>query len=124
MAIVALAGPFSNLLMALLWVMVMKLSLFLPATLAMATQPLLYMGAAGITINLVLLVLNLVPIPPLDGSRIVSSFLPDKMAWRYNQLEQYGLLILLLLLATGGLHYIIGPPLNLLQTLIYQLAAL
>jgi Zn-dependent protease len=124
MALVALAGPLSNLIMAVLWVLVMKLSLVLPGSLAMVVRPLLYMGAAGITINLILMVLNLVPIPPLDGSRILSSFLPDKLAWRYNQLEQYGLLILLILLATGLLQHIIGPPLNLMQALIYQIAGL
>jgi len=124
MAFVALAGPLSNLIMAVLWVLVMKISLLLPGSLAMAVRPLLYMGAAGITINLILMVLNLVPIPPLDGSRIVSSFLPDKVSWRYNQLEQYGLLILLILLATGMLQHIIGPPLSMMQALIYRIAGL
>jgi len=124
MALVALAGPLSNLIMAVLWVMVMKISLLLPGSLAMVVRPLLYMGGAGITINLILMVLNLVPIPPLDGSRILSSFLPDKLAWRYNQLEQYGLLILLILLATGLLQHIIGPPLSLMQGLIFKIAGL
>jgi Zn-dependent protease len=124
MAIVALAGPLANLLMALLWVMVMKISLALPPSMAMVVRPLLYMGGAGIMINLVLMILNLIPIPPLDGSRIVSSFLPDKVSWRYNQLEQYGLLILLVLLASGLLSSIIGPPLNLMQSMIFKLAGL
>ena len=124
MALVALAGPMSNLIMAVLWVMIMKVSLLLPGSMAMIVRPLLYMGAAGITINLILMVLNLVPIPPLDGSRIVSSFLPDKLAWRYNQFEQYGFLLLLILLATGMLQHIIGPPLSLMQALIFRIAGL
>jgi len=124
MAFVALAGPSSNLLMALFWGAIMKISLLLPESLAMAVKPLLYMGAAGISINLVLMILNLIPIPPLDGSRVVSSFLPDKVSWRYNRLEQYGFLILLALLATGILQNIVGPPLNLIQAMIYRLAGL
>lgn len=124
MAIVAAAGPLANLLMALLWVFVMKLSLALPASMATVVRPLLYMGGAGITINLILMILNLIPIPPLDGSRIVSSFLPDRVSWRYNQLEQYGLLILLILLASGLLQSIIGPPLSAMQAVIFRLAGL
>jgi Zn-dependent protease len=124
MALVAAAGPMANLLMALLWVGVMKLSLLLPAALSQTTQPLLYMGAAGIQINLVLMLLNLLPLPPLDGGRIVSSLLPDKLSWRYNQLEKFGFLILLVLLATGGLQYILGTPFYKLQTMLYLLVGL
>jgi len=122
MAFVAMAGPLANLVMALLWVGVMKVSLLLPANLSLVAQPLLYMGAAGITINLILMVLNLLPLPPLDGSRIVSSLLPNKLSWRYNQLESYGLLILLVLLASGVLANIIGPPIYKLQAMLYLLA--
>lgn len=124
MALVALAGPMANLLMAILWALVMKITLVLPGSLAMVVRPLLYMGGAGISINLILMVLNLVPIPPLDGSRIVSSVLPDKVSWRYNQLEQYGLLILLILLATGLLQHIIGPPLGMLQGQVFRIVGL
>ena len=121
MALVAIAGPLANLIMALLWAGIMKLSLLLPESLSMATQPLLYMGAAGITVNLILMVLNLLPLPPLDGSRILSSLLPDKLSWHYNQLENYGLLILLVLLASGLLGDIIGPPIYRLQAMLYLL---
>jgi Zn-dependent protease len=82
------------------------------------------MGAAGIQINLVLMLLNLLPLPPLDGGRIVSSLLPDKLSWRYNQLEKFGFLILLVLLATGGLQYILGTPFYKLQTMLYLLVGL
>ena len=124
MALVAAAGPMANLIMALLWVGIMKLSLLLPAALSMAVQPLLYMGAAGIQINLILMLLNLLPLPPLDGSRVVSSLLPDRLSWRYNQLERYGFLILLILLASGGLQYILGVPFYKLQTMLYLLVGL
>lgn len=124
MALVAMAGPAANLIMALLWVVIMKVSLILPVGLSMATQPLLLMGMAGIQINLILLILNLIPLPPLDGSRVVSSLLPDKLSWRYNQLENYGLLILMGLMFTGVLTDIIGPPFYQLQTLLYLLVGL
>ena len=124
MALVAAAGPAANLIMTLMWAGIMKLSLLLPASLAMATQPLLYMGIIGIKINLILMVLNLLPLPPLDGSRIVSSLLPDKLSWRYSQLENYGLLIVLALLATGVLGRIIGPPIYQLQAMLFMLFGL
>jgi len=124
MALVAVAGPMANLIMALLWVGIMKLSLLLPGGLSVATKPLLYMGAAGIQINLILMLLNLLPLPPLDGSRVVSSLLPDRLSWRYNQLERYGFLILLILLASGGLQYILGVPFYKLQTMLYLLVGL
>jgi len=124
MALVAVAGPMANLIMALLWVAIMKLSLLLPGGLSAATQPLLYMGAAGIQINLILMLLNLLPLPSLDGSRVVSSLLPDRLSWRYNQLEKYGLLILLILLASGGLQYILGTPFYKLQTMLYLLVGI
>ena len=124
MALVAAAGPLANVIMALLWVGIMKLSLLLPGGLSVATKPLLYMGAAGIQINLVLMLLNLLPIPPLDGSRVVSSLLPDRLSWRYNQLERYGFLILLILLASGALQYILGAPLHKLQTMLFLLVGL
>jgi len=124
MALVAIAGPLSNLIMALIWAIVMKISLVLPVELSMLVQPLLYMGGIGITINLILLVLNLVPIPPLDGSRIVSSLLPGKWSWQYNRIENYGLFILMALLFTGVLQDIIGPPINTFQTVIYRLLGL
>ncbi len=124
MAIVALAGPLSNLIMAFLWALVMKISLLLPASLSMVVQPLLYMGGAGITINLILLVLNLCPIPPLDGSRVVSSLLPDRWAWQYGRLENYGLFILLFLIASGVLGKLIWPPINAGQTFFYNLLGL
>jgi Zn-dependent protease len=70
------------------------------------------MGQAGIIINLILMILNIIPIPPLDGSRIVSSFLPGKMDYQYSRMEPYGFIILLILLATGILGKIIGPVLT------------
>jgi Zn-dependent protease len=104
---VALAGPGANLFMALLWALVIKLGLVLPGT--DLARPMVLMGEAGIKINAVLMVLNLLPLPPLDGGRIAVSLLPHGMANSFSRIEPYGFMILLLLLMTGVLGAIIGP---------------
>ena len=110
-ALVAIAGPLSNLIMALLWALFIKLGIMLSHSISPSIAlSMIYMGSAGILINLVLLFLNLIPIPPLDGSRVVSSFLPRKLANSYNMVEPYGFIILVLLLATGVLSHIIRVP--------------
>ena len=121
MALVAAAGPMANLIMALLWALIMKLAFLLPSGLLGLALPLTYMAGAGITINVLLMVLNLLPVPPLDGSRVVAGFLPDALAWKYSRIEQYGLMILLLLMATGILGRIIWPPVAIAQGAIYRL---
>jgi len=115
MALVALAGPAANLLMAILWLLVLKLGL----SLAESTQgddiaawlavPLFHMGRAGIIINIILMVLNLLPIPPLDGSRVLRLFLPRNLLPGFDSLERYGFIILILLMATGVLSKLLGP---------------
>jgi Zn-dependent protease len=67
------------------------------------------MAQAGIMINIVLMVLNLLPIPPLDGGRIAVSLLPNDLAYRYAKVEQYGFIILIVLLFTGVLSKILQP---------------
>lgn len=110
MAWVAIAGPISNLLMAIAWAFVAKLGVILSATNPVIGQFIIYSGLAGISINLVLFLLNLIPIPPLDGSRVVSVFLPKKLAYNYNLIEPYGFFILLGLLMLGVLGMIISGP--------------
>ena len=103
---VAGAGPFANFLMAIGW-----------AILLMAAAPggmidsdgLLEMAKAGIDVNLVLMALNLLPIPPLDGGRIALSLLPGPLAYRYSRLEPYGFMVVILLLVTGVLNYLMLP---------------
>ncbi|MCQ8127251.1 site-2 protease family protein [Methylomonas rivi] len=122
MMMVALAGPLSNLLMAIAWALLARIGVAL--NMEFVSMPLIYSGVAGITINLVLALINMLPIPPLDGSRILSGLLPDYWAWRYNQLERWGFLILLVLLATNTLGMILGYPLYYAQQLFFSLAGL
>lgn len=104
---VAAAGPFTNLLMALGWAVLFKLAIVMPAT--AYTIPMLKMADAGMQINSVLMLLNLLPILPLDGGRIAVSLLPGKAAWRFARLEPYGFPILLVLLFTGILGSLLWP---------------
>jgi len=122
MALVALAGPVSNLLMAAGWALIARIGIIIEAE--MVSLPLIYTGIAGISINLVLALINLIPIPPLDGSRIVTGMLPNKLAWQYNKLERFGFIILIILLSTNSLSYILGEPMRIGQKLFFSLAGL
>jgi Zn-dependent protease len=104
---VAAAGPGANLVMALLWASLLKLAAVLPDN--AYTTPLNEMSQAGMQSNAVLMLLNLLPIPPLDGGRIAVSLLPHHLAWRFARLEPYGFPILLLLLFSGILGTILWP---------------
>jgi len=118
MALVAIAGPIANIIMAFIWAGIMKLGIILTGHGLKFALPIVLMGQAGIMINLVLMILNLIPIPPLDGSRIISALLPAKLAYKYDRIAPYGFFILLLLLVTGILHLFLFPPIILLQKLI------
>lgn len=110
MAIVALAGPGANFLMIVLWALLFKISLLLDqASMGWLSQPLLYMSAAGMQINTILMVLNLLPIPPLDGSRVISLLLPRHWVIQFFRIEAFGMVILIVLLFTGILGKIIVP---------------
>lgn len=104
---VAAAGPGANLLMALLWGLLLKLAVSMPDNLY--SLPLAEMSRIGINVNAVLMLLNLLPIPPLDGGRIAVSLLPPALAWKFARLERFGFLILLALLFLGILDFILDP---------------
>jgi Zn-dependent protease len=104
---VAAAGPAVNLLMAIGWTLLFKLGFSLPES--DYTLPMLQMADAGVRINAVLMILNLLPLPPLDGGRIMVSLLPVPLAMKFARVEPYGFPILLLLLFTGILGGIIEP---------------
>jgi Zn-dependent protease len=124
MAIVALAGPISNLLMAVGWALVARLGVTIGAQTEAISLPLIYTGIAGISINLVLALINLLPIPPLDGSRILTGILPSYWAWQYNRLERYGFIILLVLLYTNTLGAILAYPMFIVQKVFFSIAGL
>jgi len=122
MAWVAAAGPLSNLIMALAWAFLVRIGVLVNVD--FVSLPLIYMGVAGISINLVLFLINLLPIPPLDGSRILTGFLPPRMAWQYNQIERYGFLILVVLLYSGALNVVLAYPMYIFQQLFFSIAGL
>jgi Zn-dependent protease len=103
---VAGAGPFANFLMAVGWAILLKSAV--PGGL-IDSDGLFEMAKAGIDVNLVLMALNLLPIPPLDGGRIALSLLPGPLAYRYSRLEPYGFMVVILLLVTGVLNYLMLP---------------
>ena len=104
---VAAAGPFVNLVMAVGWAILFTIAA--RSEPGAYSVPMLKMADAGIQINAVLMVLNLLPIPPLDGGRIAVSLLPDRLAWQFARLEPFGFPILLVLLFTGILGEILWP---------------
>ena len=109
MILVALAGPGANFLMAIGWVLVAIISINLNIPM------LLKMAGIGIFFNILLAVFNLLPIPPLDGSRVISALLPGPLAYKYGQFEQYGFLILLGLMYIGGFQLFVLPIVNQIQ---------
>jgi Zn-dependent protease len=113
---VAAAGPGANLFMALCWAILLKVMIELPQN--GFSLPMSKMAAAGINVNIVLMVLNLLPIPPLDGGRIAVSLLPNRLAVGYARLEPWGFPILLLLLFTGLLTVILSPMVQIMVGLI------
>jgi Zn-dependent protease len=117
MAWVALAGPVANLLMGIAWVAVAWLARALAPQFPLV-EPLYYMGQFGVVANVVLLILNLFPLPPLDGSRVLTGFLPPEGARVMYRIEPYGLFIVAILMFTGVLGYLLGPLMDWLINLL------
>ena len=109
MALVAVAGPLSNLMMAALWSLALLAGKALLPLSSWVGLPLMLMGAAGILINVILLVLNMIPLPPLDGGRVLVGVLPRGLARVVAQVEPYGLFILVALLVSGLLGRFVTP---------------
>jgi Zn-dependent protease len=117
MALVAIAGPLANLAMVFGWAVLLKIALGQPAT--GTWVGLKMMASAGITFNLVLMALNLLPVPPLDGSRVLASLLPPRLSYRFSQIEPYGLLILVVLMFSRVLGPILIPVMALGQSFVF-----
>jgi Zn-dependent protease len=123
MALVAAAGPTANLVMALMWTPVAWLALTAGATRGGLVLPLLYeMGLRGLQVNAWLAAVNLLPILPLDGGRVVNGFLPPRISDKFERLEPIGFLILLILLWQGALSVVLGPIVRALVGLLAGLA--
>jgi len=105
---VAIAGPASNLLMALFWGLMIKVAWMFPGS--YFSEPLLEMAQIGVKINAILMVLNLLPLPPLDGGRVAVSLLPHRQAYQLSRIEPYGMFILIGLAITPVLGWILTPP--------------
>jgi Zn-dependent protease len=120
MAIVAAAGPASNLCMGICWALLVRVG----AQLGETGTALIYMGIAGIFINTILMVLNLLPLPPLDGGRVLTGLLPGPLAYKFSRIEPYGFFILIALLVTGILGLILWPLMGLVLSLLLPVAGL
>lgn len=120
---VAAAGPASNLVMAIAWGILLG---FVQRGLQAGEFPtaanlFIDMAYVGITINIVLMVLNLLPMPPLDGGRIAVSLLPNNLAMQLSRVEQYGFIILIALMFTGVLGKILSPFIGFFEQIIFRI---
>jgi len=124
MILVAAAGPAANLLMAIFWGGVVKISILLPETARWVAEPLTYMGWIGILINSLLMVFNLLPIPPLDGGRVAVGLLPGPAAYQLSRLEPFGVFIVLALAFSGLLWFIINPLVSFVAAVVVRLTGI
>ncbi len=115
---VAAAGPLANLLMAIAWALIAKLASLLPDNIAMLTSPLILMSMFGMIINAILMVFNLIPIPPTDGGRIVTNLLPPRLGYQLSRIEPYGFLIILALLLSGVIWKLLDKVIQTVMQLI------
>ena len=121
MALVAAAGPGANLIMLALWTLLLSVLFAAGNSVSYMSTLLIEMAQVGIIINIVLIALNLLPLPPLDGSRIVTAFLSPTAAHKYNALERWGLPILVVLIFTGVLGKILHPLIGFMLSIVNSL---
>ena len=110
----AAAGPGANLIQAILWAIALKILI----SMGIYEDFFIKMCVAGVSCNIVLMALNLIPIPPLDGGRIVTGLLPPGMAWQYSRIEPYGMWILFALILTGTLSFLMHPFMRMGQAIV------
>jgi len=119
---VAAAGPLANLAMALAWALLLNAGLMLPG--GYFVLPLVLIGAAGVFVNVIIMVLNLLPLPPLDGGRILVSLLPHRLAYNVARIEPYGFIILIALLFAGVLGLVLWPLIHIVVSIVEWLCGL
>jgi Zn-dependent protease len=121
---ISLGGPAANLVAATILAMLVHVLIFLTGgklTGQMSTLilvPLYMILLFAVRINIVLAIFNLIPVPPLDGSKILAGLLPRRQAYEYEKLEPYGFIILIALIFTNAVNYIIWPPIRLIEAVL------
>lgn len=123
-AIVALAGPAANLGMAIVWVILALIATILPESMSLLSQPLVNMAVVGVFFNILLMVFNLIPIPPTDGGRIAVSLLPTPLGNYLSRVEPFGLILILVLMLSGILWKFIMPIIQTISQILYSLVGL
>ena len=118
MLLVALAGPAANVVTAIASAILVKFLIMVPVIPMFILKPMVGMLVASVWINIMLAVFNCLPIPPLDGSKVLMGILPPRMAYSYAKMEPYGFILLLILFYAGIIGKVIMPIINFANTLL------